>query len=157
MLCSRSQILPPSLMDKPYLYKLIHSEIIYYHWTFNFVCFVGRAIHEFQIPTKYWFTLVILIMILDPRIQVPSAMSIIIKPRNLVPMNLNDCTIPHLFSPTRVPGARWRHHPRHDNRSSRRQCPSSAHHESSGVAVALKRLNYTNIVYRGGAETIKLH
>jgi len=27
--------------------------IIFIHWTFNFVCFVGRAIHEFKIPTKY--------------------------------------------------------------------------------------------------------
>jgi len=29
-------------------------EIFFIHWTFDFVYFVGREIHEFKIPTKYY-------------------------------------------------------------------------------------------------------
>ena len=31
----------------------MYYEIIYIRWTFNFVYFVGRAIHEFKIPTTF--------------------------------------------------------------------------------------------------------
>jgi len=44
---------------------VIYYEIIYFRWTFNFVYFKDRAIHEFKIPTKY---LVILHIIRNPRI-----------------------------------------------------------------------------------------
>jgi len=37
-----------------------YCEIIYIRWTFNFVYFVGIAIHKFKTPTKYLFILVIL-------------------------------------------------------------------------------------------------
>ena len=36
------------LLDKTFRY----CEIINISWTFNFVYFVGRAIHEFKIPMK---------------------------------------------------------------------------------------------------------
>jgi len=35
-------------------------------WTFNFVFSVDRAIHEFKIPIKYLFTLVVLRIIRNP-------------------------------------------------------------------------------------------
>jgi len=32
--------------------KSIYCEIIYFRWIFNFVYFMGRAIHEVKIPMK---------------------------------------------------------------------------------------------------------
>ena len=52
----------------PWCYK--YCEIIYFPRRFNFVYFVGRAIHEFKIPTKYLFILVILHVIWNR--QLPS-------------------------------------------------------------------------------------
>jgi len=40
-----------------YYTSFIYSKIIYIQWTFNFM---GKAIHDFKIPTKYFFTLVML-------------------------------------------------------------------------------------------------
>jgi len=70
-------------------------EIISMPWTFNFVLFVGMAIYEFKIPTKYLFTSVINILriIKNPQIQVSMNMSIVVKPQNFVPMKLNDYTV----------------------------------------------------------------
>jgi len=45
-----------------------YCEIIYIHWTFNFMYFMGRAMHKCKIPTKYLFTLVILHIVWNPRI-----------------------------------------------------------------------------------------
>jgi len=70
-----------------------YCEIIFIHWTFNFVYFVGWAIHHFKIPLKYFFNLVILGIIGNPRIKVFTNMSIIIKPRNFDPMKLNDFAV----------------------------------------------------------------
>jgi len=70
-----------------------YSEIIFIHWTFNFVYLVGRTIHELKIPMKYLFTLVIFNIIWNPQIEVFTNMSIIVKPQNLVPMKLNDFTV----------------------------------------------------------------
>jgi len=55
--------------------------------------FVGRAIFDFKIPTKYLFTLVILHIIRNPQIKVSMNMSIVVKQRNFLPMKLNDFTI----------------------------------------------------------------
>jgi len=71
-----------------------YCEIIFIRWTFNSMFFVGRAIHEFKIPPKYIFTLVILrvVLFLNPRIQESTNMSIVIKPWNFMPMKWNDFT-----------------------------------------------------------------
>jgi len=37
---------------------LIYCEVICIPWTFNFVYFVGRPIHKFKIPTKYFYSLI---------------------------------------------------------------------------------------------------
>ena len=39
--------------------NLKYCEIILIRWTFNFMYFVDKTIHEFNIPMKYLFTLVI--------------------------------------------------------------------------------------------------
>ena len=70
-----------------------YCDIIFIRKTFNFMYFTGRTIHEFKIPTKYFFTLDIFNIIWNSRIQVSSNMSIIVKPRNLVQTNLNDFTV----------------------------------------------------------------
>jgi len=46
-----------------------HCEIIYTHWTFNFMYLIGGAVHEFKIPMKYLFTLVTLHIIWNSRIH----------------------------------------------------------------------------------------
>jgi len=46
-----------------YYTSFIFCEIIYIRWTFNFVYFVGRAIHEFKIRTKYLFIIIIIILL----------------------------------------------------------------------------------------------
>jgi len=42
-----------------FVYQSWYCKIILIHWTYNFVYFVVRTIHEFMIPTKYFFTSVI--------------------------------------------------------------------------------------------------
>jgi len=74
------------------LYR-IYWEIIFIHWTFNFVFFMGRAIHEFKIPTKYLFTSFLLHIIRNPRTQVSTNLSIAVTPPNFVPIKLNDFTV----------------------------------------------------------------
>jgi len=58
--------------------------MIYIHWKFDFLYFVGRAIHEFKILTKYFFILVIWhkIIILNPHIQVSMNMSNVVMSLN---------------------------------------------------------------------------
>jgi len=63
----------------------IYCEILFC-LTFNFVFFVRRAIHKFEISTKYLFTLVILCKILNSQNQVPTNILIVVKPRNFVPL-----------------------------------------------------------------------
>jgi len=76
-----------------------YSEIIYIRSTFNCVNFVCRSIHKYKIPMKYLFTfkLVILHIIWNPRIQVSTNMSNVVKPRNFVPTKLNDFTVLWLY------------------------------------------------------------
>ena len=45
------------------VFTVNYCEIYFIRWIFNFVFFMGRAIHEFKIPTKYLFTFVILCII----------------------------------------------------------------------------------------------
>jgi len=54
---------------------------------------MGRAIHELKIPTKYLFTLIILHIILNPRIEVSTNMSNVVKPQGFVSTKLNDFTV----------------------------------------------------------------
>jgi len=54
---------------------------------------MGKAIHEFNIPMKYLLTLVILHIIYNPLFQVSMNVSDVAKPRNFVPMKLNDFTV----------------------------------------------------------------
>jgi len=70
-----------------------YCEHIFIRWTFIFVFFDGRAIHEYKIPTKYLFTLVMLHIIWNLRIQVSMNMPIFVKPWNFVPMKLNAFTV----------------------------------------------------------------
>ena len=67
-------------------FKNVTYEIIFIRWTFNFVYFVGRAIHKFKILTKYSFTLVLFSIIWNHRIQLSTNMSIINKPQNFEPI-----------------------------------------------------------------------
>ena len=62
---------------------------IFICWTFNFVFFMVRAIHKLP---KYLFIFVILHIIWNPRIQVSTNMSIMVKPQNYVAMKRNNCT-----------------------------------------------------------------
>jgi len=73
--------------------NLTYSETIFICWTFNFIYFIGRTIHKFKIPTKYLFTEVVFKIIWNPQIQVSTSMSIVVKPRNLVPTKYNDFTV----------------------------------------------------------------
>jgi len=73
--------------------EMLYCEIIYFHWTFNFVYLVGRAIHEFKIPTKLLFTLDLLHLVWNPQIQVSTNVSNVVKPQNFVPTKLNDFTV----------------------------------------------------------------
>ena len=67
-----------------------YCEIIFIRSTSNFeFFFMGRAIHEFKIPTKYVVTLVIWRIIRNRRIQV----SIVTKPQKFMPTKLNDFTV----------------------------------------------------------------
>ena len=79
--------------DKKLCFKIKYCEIINFYWTFNFVYFLGRAIHELKIPRKYLFTLVILQIIWNPRIQVSTNMTNVIKSKKFKPTNLNDFTV----------------------------------------------------------------
>jgi len=55
------------------------------------MCFVGIAIHEFKIPTKYLFAFKLSSAYnLNPQIQVSINISIPIKQRNFLPMKMND-------------------------------------------------------------------
>ena len=69
------------------------TEFINIRWAFNFVYFVVRAIHDFKIPTKYLFTLETLHILRNPRIQVSTNMSNVVKPRNAMPTKLNTFTV----------------------------------------------------------------
>jgi len=51
------------------------------------------TIQEFKILKKYLFNLVIFHIILNPRIQVSTIMSIVVKQQKFVPMELNDLTV----------------------------------------------------------------
>jgi len=62
-----------------------NCEIICFLWTFNFEYSVGRAIHQFKIPTKYLFNLVILHIIWNQRMYVSTKISKVVKPRYLMP------------------------------------------------------------------------
>ena len=73
--------------------NVVYCETIYIRWTFNFVYFVGMAIHELRFRTKYIFTLVILHIILNPQSLMSKNMSTVVKPRNFVPTKLNDFTV----------------------------------------------------------------
>ena len=66
---------------------------ILFRWTLHFVYFVDRAIHELNTPTKYLLTIVMLRIRWNPRVQVSTNMSIVVKPRNVVPTKLNDSTL----------------------------------------------------------------
>jgi len=70
-----------------------YCETIRICWTYNFVFFVGKTIHEFMIRTKYLFTLVILQIIWNSWIQVSTNMSNGINPRIFVPKILNSFTV----------------------------------------------------------------
>jgi len=43
--------------------SLLNCEIIFIRWTFNFIYFVGRTIHQFKIPTNYSFNLLVVCLI----------------------------------------------------------------------------------------------
>ena len=53
----------------------------------------GKAIHEFKIPTKYLYTLVILHIIWNPWIYEFTYMSNFVKPLNFMPTKFNDFTV----------------------------------------------------------------
>ena len=63
-----------------------YCEIIFIRWISSFVYFVCMLIQEFKIPTKYLLTIVIFYIIWNPRIYVSTNMTILVKPRHLVPM-----------------------------------------------------------------------
>ena len=44
----------------PCAYFTLNCEIIFICWTYNFMYFMGMAIHTFKIPTKKLFTFIIL-------------------------------------------------------------------------------------------------
>ena len=77
------------------------SEIIYICCTFNFVYFIGSAIYEFKTPTEYFKGHLFLSKTKKTQIWFSTNISIVVKPRNFVPMILNDFTVYHwrlLFS-----------------------------------------------------------
>ena len=83
----------------------IACEIIFIRWTFNFMFFVGRAIHEFKIPLKYFFTLFAWHIIWNPQTQVST---IVIKPRNCVPIKMKDFTVNKFtFPSSQTVGGLW--------------------------------------------------
>jgi len=61
-----------------------YCAIIFIHWTWNFVYFVGKEIHEFHIPMKYLLSLEILDIILNIQIQMSTNISVF-NPRHFVP------------------------------------------------------------------------
>jgi len=67
--------------------------------TFNFVYFMGSAMHKFKIPTKYLFTSVILHMIWNPQIQVSTNMPYVTKPQNFMQLFLKIFHSIKLISP----------------------------------------------------------
>jgi len=76
-----------------FLKKSNYSEIIYICWTFNFVYFVSRTIHKFRCQwIIYLLHSVIFCIIWNPPLQESTNNFIGFKPRNLVPMKLNDFT-----------------------------------------------------------------
>jgi len=65
-----------------------YFEIIFIRWTFNFVFFMGSAIHKFKFSPKRELTLVILRIIWNPQIQVSTNMPSLMVSWNFVPMNI---------------------------------------------------------------------
>ena len=56
--CTVSGFIPAAYVPEEECYLIrSYCEIIFIHWKFNFVFFMGRAIHKFKIPTKYLFTI----------------------------------------------------------------------------------------------------
>ena len=70
--------------------RTMYCEIIIIRWTFNFMYLMCRTIYKFN---KYLFTLVIFNIIWSPWIQVSTNISIVVKPRNLVPTKFNYFTV----------------------------------------------------------------
>ena len=70
-----------------------YCEIIFMRWTFNLMYFVGRTFHKLKISMKYIFPSVIFHKIWKTQIYVSRNMSIIVKPRNLVPTKWNNFTV----------------------------------------------------------------
>jgi len=75
------------------LASFYYYEISLNRWTFNFIFFVGKDIHEFKIPTKYLFTFVILHIVWNPQIQVSTKIAMVVKTRTFVSKKLNDFTV----------------------------------------------------------------
>jgi len=88
--------LPYDLAAIPVTKQEIYCELILIWWTFNFVYFVGRAIYEFKIPTKYLRNDLFLSKIENSRIKESMNMSILFKQGNFVPMSLNNLTVSHI-------------------------------------------------------------
>ena len=51
---------------------------------------MGRSFHEFNIPTKYLFTLVIFNIISNPQIQMSTNIFSVVKSRNSMPKKFYD-------------------------------------------------------------------
>ena len=69
--------------------NMCYCGIICFHWTFNFLFFVGRAINEFKITTKYFSSLVKLRIIRNHKFKCLRTCSLSPNHEILSPMKLH--------------------------------------------------------------------